>query len=824
MYNKFVTTDEQHQRARAKHFERRLEEMWNHTSAADPEWLRRYMEEHGPYLYHGTPTKSVQESIMQHGLFPHDHDVPDNSFNSTQPAIDEWGYEVEPSRSRWGGKYLEPRADHVYLGTPTKAAGYVEPGGGMVAIDLRKLDPSKMNADEDAFLINNPHPEAQKFYDETSDAYDPPVSGYDWHHGMETLGQWADRLQLGNHNPEETHHSLANHGSIAYNGVIPPEAILPGNSYWEPQQPQQVAARTARADNSLHIGIPIPRNAASHIHRWAQEQQWPEGTELEPQNEYHMTLLFVPGEGHEHKDSWWVQHIEQARLKISGFEVFPSKERGGLNAYVLRVESPEAEDHARKLIDSAQWVGLEPSHPEQFKGHITVAYGPDARVKVQAPTFEFDAGPSEVSPRRYDKAAATNSIYGQPYESSVYSGEVQVLDHLSLASVAHNLHYKFEQGQLDPQGAVEYAEQLLGLIGYPADKMTTQAAIQAWQQLYPQDRMLTAPDVQPQLQNRNFQGDPAVLSKTAEQRGSKSLAQKNLPSSQANYHKDSVTYPSWWDQEPEIDPAMQTSNPAYRPTEQAVIQPKPMLQEPSWSAQAAHQHTGQVPGDEFFTQNPVRVQKENPNRGVNPSYMGAVGDTAAYTPVYIKPEGRFHANDLAKERAAFVIGHHLGVPVPHTVVMPVETEPGANGHLMSQVQRAIPGEAAIKQYGSARSLSNAFPEDARKIALLDNVIYNEDRHNGNMVIGDDGHLYPIDHGGAFDTDPYYHDYMSQQFRDEYLRPDEIEALKRARNLDLGDMGLNGSATEAMKRRIDNMLIRGKMDASELSPEEDPTWL
>ncbi len=68
--------------------------------------------------------------------------------------------------------------------------------------------------------------------------------------------------------------------------------------------------------------------------------------------------------------------------------------------------------------------------------------------------------------------------------------EAHVLDSLSMSNVAHNLHYRFDQGGLDPAGAVSYAKRLLKLLGYPQDEITTQAAIESWQQLYPRDLLL----------------------------------------------------------------------------------------------------------------------------------------------------------------------------------------------------------------------------------------------------------------------------------------------------------------------------------------------
>jgi hypothetical protein len=76
-----------------------------------------------------------------------------------------------------------------------------------------------------------------------------------------------------------------------------------------------------------------------------------------------------------------------------------------------------------------------------------------------------------------------------------------VLDNLSLTSVAHNIHYEYEKNpSINPK---EKARQYLGLIGYPPDDMTIGAAVQTWHQLYPQDRVL-------ELQQGSSNVDPAL--------------------------------------------------------------------------------------------------------------------------------------------------------------------------------------------------------------------------------------------------------------------------------------------------------------------------
>lgn len=216
------------------------------SAAADPEWLANYIKTVGPHMYHAT-TADTARNILQEGLYPHDHESPLSPMPSDNDVIDcpECGHsgyrddfnEDDPgycpdcgnpvssagpaSRSPWAGQFLQPRAGHTYIGAEKYAAPYTRPNGKLLKIDLRKLDPSKMNADEDHFQ----HPrEAEVFplVKRIQDFDPPPLADYFGSDNPETLGDWADRA-LGN-DPETTHHSMSV-GSMAYNGVIPPEAI-----------------------------------------------------------------------------------------------------------------------------------------------------------------------------------------------------------------------------------------------------------------------------------------------------------------------------------------------------------------------------------------------------------------------------------------------------------------------------------------------------------------------------------------------------------------------------------------------------------------------
>lgn len=241
--DKFFTSETQHER-RKKNW---IEWLWK-RSAADPDWINDWIANQGPYMYHGTTQEAIPK-ITSEGLFPHDHlgtgesvwkcpncdytqdKAPepwevDNSGEMACPKCGDDFLKEQPtySNSEYAGGYWEPRQGHVYLGTKEYSNNYaMKPNGALVRVDLRKLDPLSMSADEDHWHPNNAnfnkdHPAISSVYDEN-----PAPSIYDYGESGEGLGHWADNIRLGQE-PEETHYSMGM-GSMAYNGHIPAEAI-----------------------------------------------------------------------------------------------------------------------------------------------------------------------------------------------------------------------------------------------------------------------------------------------------------------------------------------------------------------------------------------------------------------------------------------------------------------------------------------------------------------------------------------------------------------------------------------------------------------------
>ena len=181
--------------------------------------------------------------------------------------------------------------------------------------------------------------------------------------------------------------------------------------------------KTAKSKDELHISLGIPKAISIEIHNWAEEQDWPEGTELEPIEEYHITMLYAP-EGHDHKDDPWMDHESHA-VSIKGIKSFPSKEKGeGKDAIVLTVDSETAHLHHKELAANAESAGVEisPFSYDDFKPHITIAYG-SLPEGLKPPKLTFETEVSAVSPPREEKEDKESSWWivkaHAPYEAEL---------------------------------------------------------------------------------------------------------------------------------------------------------------------------------------------------------------------------------------------------------------------------------------------------------------------------------------------------------------------------------------------------------------------
>jgi len=219
-----------------------------------PEHLQEYVNQHGPYLEHWTRPENIP-GILQHGIKPATHPLTD----PTEEEMGYWDEEYQPPqegdvRRSWDG-FLETRNGYAYLAKPGLIGGQVNrnslgenPYQVPVRVDIRKLDPKNLEADEDAARTLWPQwkeRELQRIRDEEGREpeyyepdwmHDPPEAGmWDAESGY-GLGQWADEMQVGD--PEWTRDSLMDEGTVAHYGTVPPEAISLHPDYMHAYPPE----------------------------------------------------------------------------------------------------------------------------------------------------------------------------------------------------------------------------------------------------------------------------------------------------------------------------------------------------------------------------------------------------------------------------------------------------------------------------------------------------------------------------------------------------------------------------------------------------------
>ena len=221
---KLITTMQDHERGKKRWGFPKPRAFSFKRAAVDPDWLQKWMEVNGPYMTHQTDSEATRQKIEQEGLIPHDQG-PGSQYDGT----------------------LVPRANHSYLARNLKSlSAYSRLGEGAlknstVAVDLRKLDPNRINADEDAFDQNAPFREGDKPGLRGQLPRDVPwpretrgdEPGFPGVHGVvdtegnrfPNMGEWADRTNVTA--PHHTAWSLNTMGHAAIEGGVHPEAIVP---------------------------------------------------------------------------------------------------------------------------------------------------------------------------------------------------------------------------------------------------------------------------------------------------------------------------------------------------------------------------------------------------------------------------------------------------------------------------------------------------------------------------------------------------------------------------------------------------------------------
>jgi hypothetical protein len=171
-------------------------------------------------------------------------------------------------------------------------------------------------------------------------------------------------------------------------------------------------------------------------------------------------------------------------------------------------------------------------------------------------------------------------------------------------------------------------------------------------------------------------------------------------------------------------------------------------------------------------------------------------------PLWDFPEGTL----CLREVAAFVVARALGWPrVPPTIL-----RDGPEG--LGSVQLFVEFDPDQHYFTLQAGHAEAF----RDVAVFDAVINNADRKGGHCLLADDGGIFLIDHGVAFNEEPKLRtviwEYMDEPIAAERLR--SLASLRgelghgevRDRLADLLDPG----ELEATERRTDELLRSGVM--------------
>lgn len=162
-----------------------------------------------------------------------------------------------------------------------------------------------------------------------------------------------------------------------------------------------------------------------------------------------------------------------------------------------------------------------------------------------------------------------------------------------------------------------------------------------------------------------------------------------------------------------------------------------------------------------------------------------------------------------REAGASVVDRHLGLGLTPATTM----WDGPQGH--GSLQRmAVPNTGSMDPGDYTSS-------EQQRMAVLDYVIGNSDRHNGNYLTDQNGGVVPIDHGYSFPVDQdsfdrgpirgIRSDFVANEYGN-YLDQDIIDGLNRVDADQLGDdlsrLGLEDRAVDGAISRLDEIRQNG----------------
>ncbi len=134
--------------------------------------------------------------------------------------------------------------------------------------------------------------------------------------------------------------------------------------------------------------------------------------------------------------------------------------------------------------------------------------------------------------------------------------------------------------------------------------------------------------------------------------------------------------------------------------------------------------------------------------------------------------------ECERDLASYKISEAMGMGiVPYVEKADIGLGSGGEGHLMAWVD----GEEAIKVHGQYKIDAREGHPDLHRIAALDFITGQTDRHDKNFMRGKDGRYYAIDNGLAFPIDSKVYPYISyphERITGQDIHPDVKEEIAK----------------------------------------------
>lgn len=140
------------------------------------------------------------------------------------------------------------------------------------------------------------------------------------------------------------------------------------------QGQQPVTAAIGKDKEEFCILCPLKPKDALDVYSWVCEQEWPEGTELEDPDDYHVTLLYSPTGFSDNANHIWAKTRSQGGFPVTtgDLDLFgPDKD-----VLVIRLTGDELTEFTDSMQEEALSRGLNISQFEDgYKPHMTIAKG-----------------------------------------------------------------------------------------------------------------------------------------------------------------------------------------------------------------------------------------------------------------------------------------------------------------------------------------------------------------------------------------------------------------------------------------------------------------